>query len=345
MGTITERQRKDGTSAFTAQIRLRIDGQPYSEAQTFHRRKLAEVWLVKRESELAKGLPTPESPLLLRELIDRYLTTFTLTNDKVTQFKLMLRDEVVNLNVKDYSASDIIAYVRRRRNMMGYRRTTRISASTVQHELSYLHQLFVIARTEWNEPIDQKPLDDALTYCRNQRLAAHSQKRERRISDDEIERLKAHYSLGSQEIPMGDLIEFALYSTRRVSEICRVRWEDFDEVKKTLIVRDVKHPRKREGNDRNSRLTNEAIIVIQRQPKVNERIFPYKENSISSSFYRACSILGLENLRFHDLRHEAITRLFERGYAIHEVALFSLHQSWEHLRRYTHLKPEDLVDR
>jgi integrase len=344
MGTITERTRQDGTSAFTAQIRLRIDGQPYSEAQTFHKRKLAEVWLAKREAELAKGLPKPDAPLFIRDLIDRYLTTFQPSRDKETQFKLILRDELVNVNAKDYTAADIIAYVRRRRSSIAYRRDHLISASTVQHELCYLHQLFVVARTEWNCPIDPQPMADALAYCRQQRLAAHSQKRERRLTNEEYQRLIEYFTNGGHDLPMIDLIDFALHSTRRLGEICRIRWDDFDPEKKTLIVRNVKHPRTKQGNDRKCRLTDEGITIIQRQPKVNERIFPYRENSISSAFFRACSILSIDDLRFHDLRHEAITRLFERGYAIHEVALFSLHQSWEHLKRYTHLKAEDIRD-
>jgi integrase len=94
-------------------------------------------------------------------------------------------------------------------------------------------------------------------------------------------------------------------------------------------------------------LTPEGLALIQQQPCwPNEpRIFPYKETSVSRSFLRATRLLGIDNLHFHDLRHEAISRLFERGYAIQEVALFSLHQSWEQLRKYTHLRAEDIPDR
>jgi site-specific recombinase XerD len=59
----------------------------------------------------------------------------------------------------------------------------------------------------------------------------------------------------------------------------------------------------------------------------------------------ACKLLGIKNLRVHDLRHEATSRLFERGYSIQEVAQFTLHDSWATLKRYTHLKPEDVVER
>jgi len=53
-------------------------------------------------------------------------------------------------------------------------------------------------------------------------------------------------------------------------------------------------------------------------------------------------VLGIRDLRFHDLRHEATSRLFERGYQIHEVAQFTLHESWNELKRYTNIRPENV---
>ena len=82
--------------------------------------------------------------------------------------------------------------------------------------------------------------------------------------------------------------------------------------------------------------------IVHAQPKYSRYVFPYNPKSVSEAFTSACRILGIEDLRFHDLRHEAISRLFELGYDIHEVAQFSLHSSWEDLKRYTHLRPENL---
>ena len=63
------------------------------------------------------------------------------------------------------------------------------------------------------------------------------------------------------------------------------------------------------------------------------------------AFARACRFLGIDGLRFHDLRHEATSRLFERGYQIQEVAQFTLHRSWATLKRYTHLQPEHIPEK
>ena len=81
---------------------------------------------------------------------------------------------------------------------------------------------------------------------------------------------------------------------------------------------------------------------MQAQPRGGAYIFPYDPRSVGAAFTRACHVLGINDLRFHDLRHEATSRLFERGYQIHEVAQFTLHESWNELKRYTNLKPENL---
>ena len=97
------------------------------------------------------------------------------------------------------------------------------------------------------------------------------------------------------------------------------------------------------------RLLSEAWEIIDRQPKImvegpdekqtpDPRVFPYNPKSIGANFTRACQIRGLHDLHFHDLRHEATSRLFERGYDIPQVAQFTLHESWTTLKRYTHLR-------
>lgn len=70
-----------------------------------------------------------------------------------------------------------------------------------------------------------------------------------------------------------------------------------------------------------------------------------KSESVGASFERACQRLGIEDLRFHDLRHEGICRLFERGLSIPEVAMISGHMSWSTLKRYTHLRPQDVLEK
>jgi integrase len=85
-------------------------------------------------------------------------------------------------------------------------------------------------------------------------------------------------------------------------------------------------------------LTPEAIQIIDSMPRVGSRIFPYTTDAISAAFTDACKILGIEDLHFHDLRHEGISRLFEMGRTIPQVAVVSGHKSWSSLKRYTHIR-------
>ena len=88
--------------------------------------------------------------------------------------------------------------------------------------------------------------------------------------------------------------------------------------------------------------TGDTWDLVQAQPKDNARIFPIGDSTLSKYFTWACTALSIPDLHFHDLRHHGISLLFEQGYRIEQVALVSGHKSWQHLKRYTNLRPEDL---
>lgn len=88
-----------------------------------------------------------------------------------------------------------------------------------------------------------------------------------------------------------------------------------------------------------------ARAIIATLPRIDARILPYNGESVSASWDRACQRLGIEDLHFHDLRHEGICRLFESGLQIQEVSMISGHTSWTTLKRYTHLRPQDVLER
>jgi integrase len=145
------------------------------------------------------------------------------------------------------------------------------------------------------------------------------------------------------------MVCFAIATTMRIEEICRVRWDDGDARKKTVIVRDRKDPRHKDGNHQRVPLLYatgyDAWALIKEQGILtgeNARIFPYSPSSVSTAFRRARRELEVEDLRFHDLRHEGTSRLFEAGFTIEQVALVTGHKDWKMLKRYTNLKPEDL---
>ena len=135
----------------------------------------------------------------------------------------------------------------------------------------------------------------------------------------------------------------------RQEEICKIDWSDVDLSKRVVTIRDRKDPRKKEGNHQKVPLLNltgiDAWQLLLEQKLLtggHGRCFPYHPKSVGTAFRRARNHLGIEDLKFHDLRHEATSRLFEAGLTIERVALVTGHKDWKMLRRYTHLKPEDL---
>lgn len=173
-------------------------------------------------------------------------------------------------------------------------------------------------------------------------LISKSKERNRRPTLEELDKLIEFYfemkARGNNTISMAKLIAFALFSTRRQDEICRNRWEDLDESRQAVLVRDMKNPGQKIGNDVWCHLPDEAWAIQHSMPKVEREIFPYNSKSLSASFTRACPMLGIEDLHFHDLRHEGVSWLFEMDWDIPRVSSVSGHRDWNSLRRYTHLR-------
>jgi integrase len=124
--------------------------------------------------------------------------------------------------------------------------------------------------------------------------------------------------------PMQKIIPFAIFSTRRQEEITRIALGRLRQDR--VLVRDMKHPGDKEGNDTWCDLRREASAYIEAMPKVKPQIFPYTTDAISAAFTRACKMLGIEDLHFHDLRHDGVSRLFEMGRTIPQAASVSGHR-------------------
>lgn len=237
------------------------------------------------------------------------------------------------------TVAQLIDHVRRRR-------ADGTGPATVANDLTWIGVVLRAAKSVKEVPVRPAIVEEARTACRQFRLIAKSRQRNRRPTAEELQKLLTYFASRDRraEIPMVDIVNFAIHSARREAEICRLEWRDNEADSRTGLVRDAKHPREKEGNHRRFKYTPEAWAIVERQPGTSQYIFPYDPKSISGAFTRACHLVGISDLRFHDLRHEATNRLFERGYQIHEVAQFTLHESWNELKRYTHLRPENLRD-
>tara|TARA_R110000823_G_scaffold130015_12_gene257927 strand:+ start:40360 stop:40824 length:465 start_codon:yes stop_codon:yes gene_type:complete len=148
---------------------------------------------------------------------------------------------------------------------------------------------------------------------------------------------------------MAELVEFAISTAMRQAEITRIRFEDVDWARQTVIIRDRKHPTEKQGNDMMVPLIGKAWDIVQARRGDREnptgRIFPYNSRSMSAAFTRTTTRLKINNLRFHDLRHAGITNLFKLGLPIELVSICSGHRDWKMLRRYTQLTADDVLAR
>jgi len=348
MASITSRRRKDGSIGYTAQVRIRRNGKlVYQEAQTFDRRRHAKEWAQRRELALNEpgGLEKAKQPKhKVGELIQRYLKDLDDLNElgrtKRASLQHLAKWEIADRDVLTLSVESVVKHGR-------LRRQAGANPATIAQDIIWLRVVLRSARAMYGLPIDLQVLDDAATQLRAMRLIAKSRRRERRPTLEELQKLRNYFASrdGRAEIPMLDIMEFALVSARRQDEITRIRWTDLVEDNRTVYLDDVKHPRHKTGNRRRFRLLDEGWTIIQRQQRVKEQVFPYNARSISSAWTRACKFLGIQDLRFHDLRHEATSRLFEMGYNLQEVQQFTLHESWSSLEWYTHLRAESVPER
>jgi integrase len=216
---------------------------------------------------------------------------------------------------------------------------------TIGIDLTYLGSVLKAAKNLWRLPVDPSVTAGARDNMRYLGLSPKSNERDRRPTVDELTRLKEHFkAIKRQKVPMPDIIDFAVCTAMRLGEIIRLRWVDLDQEHRTIVIRDRKHPTEKTGNDQEVPLLGEAYEIAMRQPRIagDGRIFPVTEGTVSTIFPRACRALGIEDLRFHDLRHEGVSRLFEQRYSIEEVALVSGHRDWKMLSRYLHLRAKDL---
>ncbi|MFZ4622933.1 MAG: tyrosine-type recombinase/integrase [Rhodoferax sp.] len=171
-------------------------------------------------------------------------------------------------------------------------------------------------------------------------LIGGGSKRERRPTEDEITAiLKA---LAARGQVYADAVEFAAITAARRGEVCAVKWADFDEKTKMLIIRDRKDPKKKKGNDDTIPLLGKSFDIVMRQERKSDKIFPIHPQTLSKYFTEVCRALAIPDLHLHDFRHEGTSALFEQGYTIEQVSLVTGHKSWANLKRYTNLKPESL---
>ena len=333
MGTIVTRKRKDGSIGYLARVRIMRAGEVHAETETFDRKADAQAWMKRRETELARPgalEALKQDDPLFADVIDRYLAD---TKREPGRTKAQVLRTIKGMPIGAMTCSKITSA-----DVTEFAKSIKAKPQTVGNYLAHLASVFAIARPAWGYPLDKQAVDDARAVTKRLGIQSRSLSRNRRPTIEEMNKLIEHFDQKRKPSnPMGAICVFAMFSTRRLEEITRITWDDLNEARSMVIVRDMKHPGEKIGNDVRCTLPPEALAIIKAMPRTDARIFPFNGDAITAAFTRACKMTGIENLHFHDLRHEGISRLFEMGWNIPQVATVSGHRSWQSLKRYTHM--------
>lgn len=348
MASIVKRKRKDGTWAYRAQIRIMVDGEPvYQETKTFDRQAAAAGWADKREEELSKpgaleALQHKPTDRTLAEIINQYITDVgavkPLGETKTRTLNAIARSWLGARHASTLVSQDYVEYASRRITEDG------IEPQTVGNDISFIGSVVGVAEPAWKDPLSYEELAKAKRVMKKMGLIRRSRQRTRRPTLEELDLILKFFTERRKPrangVDMPKVTVFALFSTRRLGEICRITWPDLIPERQSVIVRDMKNPGEKEGNDVECYLPDEAWRVVQSMEKRegDDRIFPYHEDTIGRAWTDVVMMCGIDDLHFHDLRHEGVSRLFEMDWDIPRVSSVSGHRDWSSLKRYTHLR-------
>jgi integrase len=326
---------------------VRRKGQP-SFCQTFGTKAQAAAWARQIEADIDRGqAPRADAVLGRLVLVSHLVSTYRklreqarpIRDDSNEHYMLKVVDRLLgDLDATRLQVSDLVDFCK-------VRGEEGAGPYTINMDLGKLGTVMRLTAAHL-----KLQLPDVVAQARpllsHMGLIGGGGKRERRPNDDELAHVLAWLAEHKGQV-YADVVAFAVGSAMRRSEIARVAWADLDAKKKTVLVRDRKHPRQKKGNDMHVPLLGGMWDLVQRQPSKHDpaaagRIFPIHPQTISKYFKQACDALGVPDLRLHDMRHDGISKLFEAGFGIPQVALVSGHQNWNNLKRYTNLKPEDL---
>ncbi|WP_416777565.1 tyrosine-type recombinase/integrase [Xenorhabdus budapestensis] len=349
--SIEKRPRADGTTRYRCTVGVKSGGKYiYRENRTFGKQSHAKTWGAMRVAELEQnGVPTQNDTeeLTVGELLYKYINDPNLGmktgRTKKYVLNMLLDSDLAKLTLSELSVSHIIEYCKQRRS-------TGITPSTINHDVSYLTSVLKSAKPIYNIDYVSNPAYEARPLLIQMGLIGKSQRRSRRPVQDEIDKLidglRKRSSHREGKIPYEDILNFSILSCMRIGEVCKIRWDDIDEKQRSVIVRDRKDPRKKVGNHMSVPLLGEAWGIVQSQPRTSDLIFPYNSKSVTAGFQRVRNALGIEDLRYHDLRREGASRLFEAGFSIEEVAQVTGHRSLNVLWQvYTELYPQSLHEK
>ena len=317
----------------------------HKHCETFATRGAAKAWATTIERQVdeltASGVMQPKG-LSLGNLIDRY--TLELYPRKPwgrtkSADLARLKKDLGHLPAGRLTSAHFVDHFRKRH-------AEGAGAVVINSQICYMVGVLKVARTVFHLDVALQAAQDARTALSSLGMVGKSRHRDRRVTDAELSQLITFFEKQKTTVPMTEILQFCLASGMRISEVCRLEWQDLNSTAKLIRIRDRKHSQDKIGNDQTVPLLDatghDAYDIAKRQPMNGPRIFPFNSRTISAYVTRAAAELELDDFHLNDLRHEAISRLFEAGYRIEQVALVSGHRDWAMLKRYAHVKAADL---
>jgi integrase len=315
-------------------------------SRTFDTKAEAEAWARSIENEIDRGVFVSRieaENTTLSEALDRYLREVSVLKKSHRTEKIYAatwKKAFGPRSLASLTSTDIAKY---RDN-----RLKEVSENMVRLELALLSHLFTIAIKEWG----MTGLINPVMQIRKPKLP---QGRDRRLLPGELDRILS--ASGSPVLP--DITRFALETGMRQAEIAGMTWQMVDLKKRTMTLLVTKN-----GDKRIVPLSPEAIRILSGlNHRIDGKVWGITSHAVAAGWHRAVSRARsayekeceekkekpdpsfLADLTFHDLRHEATSRFFEKGFNVMEVASITGHKTLQMLKRYTHLKAEDLAKR
>ena len=310
-------------------VQIRRSGLPLL-SKTFIFKTDAQRWSKATEAALDRG-ETPhhktDVDITLFQILERY------RND-VVPFKKsapvehyiiggFLKTDLASITIKMLKACHFAQY--------RDERLKSVTGSTVARELSVINQALQMAVNEWEVPLETNPLSGVKSPSLNR-------SRERRLKAGEYNKLVTACSLSINPW-LKPIVLLAVETAMRRGELLALNWELVRSETRTCYL-----PLTKNGSSREIPLSPNAHRILHDLPRsLDGRVFPLSATALRGLWFRAIRRAGLDNLRFHDLRHEATSRFFEKGLNVMEVAAITGHKDLRMLKRYTHLRAEDLA--
>lgn len=312
------------------QAQVRREGYP-PLSKSFSTKTDAVAWA--RDTE--RSIDRAELPVAIRQLkgvslddlLRRYLETITPTKrgagPERYRIKILRAHQIARLSLNRLSGASIALYRDDRLKV--------VQTGTVRRELAILQHCLEVAKKEWGFPIPANPVSQIT-------LPEAQKPRERRLETGEAQKLAS--ALKQSVWYLQPFITLAVETGMRRGELLSIRWQHID-----LEGRVVRILKTKNGHPRTIPLTPKAIEILLSLKRTEDRVFPVSPNALRLAWERLRVKAGVKDLRLHDLRHEAVSRFFEFGLSVPEVALISGRRDLRMLSRYTHLKPEKIAEK